>query len=89
MEQPRNLEVKETIDSKREKKKNLHFFVAFFLKKKFIVLHEMATILNTGLDRDAVALCISLCERGANPEALAVKIKFFTTYLLNFFIIRL
>jgi hypothetical protein len=34
----------------------------------------MATILNTGLDRDTVALCISLCERGANPEALAVKI---------------
>lgn len=53
MEQPRNLEVKETID----------------------ILHEMATILNTGLDRDAVALCISLCERGANPEALATVIK--------------
>ncbi|KAI9259932.1 mitotic-spindle organizing gamma-tubulin ring associated-domain-containing protein [Sporodiniella umbellata] len=53
MEQPRNREVKETID----------------------ILHEMATILNTGLDRDAVALCISLCERGANPEALATIVR--------------
>lgn len=33
----------------------------------------MAGLLNTGLDRDVVALCISLCERGVNPEALAVR----------------
>jgi hypothetical protein len=37
------------------------------------VLSEMATILNTGLDRETVALCVSLCERGVNPEALAVR----------------
>jgi hypothetical protein len=37
------------------------------------VITEMAGLLNTGLDRDVVALCISLCERGVNPEALAVR----------------
>ncbi|KAL1933621.1 hypothetical protein VTP01DRAFT_7711 [Rhizomucor pusillus] len=35
----------------------------------------MATLLDTGLDRDTLALCISLCERGVNPEALANVIK--------------
>ncbi|KAG1146920.1 hypothetical protein G6F37_000861 [Rhizopus arrhizus] len=45
------------------------------VKETIDILHEMATILNTGLDRDTVALCISLCERGANPEALATVIK--------------
>lgn len=34
----------------------------------------MATLLDTGLDRDTLALCISLCERGVNPEALAVSV---------------
>lgn len=33
----------------------------------------MATMLNTGLDRDTMALCVSMCERGVNPEALAVS----------------
>lgn len=37
------------------------------------VLSEMATLLNTGLDRETIGLCVSLCERGVNPEALAVK----------------
>ena len=31
-------------------------------------------MLDTGLDRDALALCVSMCERGVNPEALAVFI---------------
>ncbi|KAJ8656064.1 hypothetical protein O0I10_008287 [Lichtheimia ornata] len=35
----------------------------------------MATMLNTGLDRDTMALCVSMCERGVNPEALANVIK--------------
>lgn len=30
-------------------------------------------MLNTNLDRDTIALCVSLCERGVNPEALAVS----------------
>lgn len=34
----------------------------------------MATLLNTGLDRETLGLCVSLCERGVNPEALAVKL---------------
>lgn len=33
----------------------------------------MANMLNTGLDRETVSLCVSLCERGVNPEALAVS----------------
>lgn len=42
-----------------------------WIQKK--VLLEMATMLNTGLDRDTMALCVSMCERGVNPEALAVS----------------
>lgn len=38
------------------------------------VLHEMSTLLNTGLDRDTLSLCLNLCENGVNPEALAVSI---------------
>lgn len=33
----------------------------------------MASLLNTGLDRETLGLCVSLCERGVNPEALAVS----------------
>lgn len=36
------------------------------------VLHEISTLLNTGLDRQTLSLCVSLCENGVNPEALAV-----------------
>ncbi|KAI9011078.1 mitotic-spindle organizing gamma-tubulin ring associated-domain-containing protein [Gaertneriomyces semiglobifer] len=39
------------------------------------ILHEISLILNTGLDRESLALCVSLCENGANPEALAAVIK--------------
>ncbi|KAL9543717.1 Mitotic-spindle organizing protein 1 [Mucor atramentarius] len=39
------------------------------------VLYEMANMLNTGLDRETVSLCVSLCERGVNPEALATVIR--------------
>ncbi|KAG9291538.1 hypothetical protein G9A89_021957 [Geosiphon pyriformis] len=39
------------------------------------VLHEIATILNTNLDRETLSLCVSLCESGVNPEALAAVIK--------------
>ncbi|RUS21002.1 mitotic-spindle organizing gamma-tubulin ring associated-domain-containing protein [Endogone sp. FLAS-F59071] len=39
------------------------------------VLYEMSTLLNTGLDRESLALCVSLCESGVNPEALAAVIK--------------
>ncbi|CAO3622562.1 unnamed protein product [Cunninghamella echinulata] len=45
------------------------------VKETIDILHEISTILNTKLDRDTLALCISLCEKGVNPEALAAVIK--------------
>ncbi|KAI8926590.1 mitotic-spindle organizing gamma-tubulin ring associated-domain-containing protein [Entophlyctis helioformis] len=39
------------------------------------ILFELSVLLNTGLDRDALSLCVSLCESGVNPEALAAVIK--------------
>ncbi|KAI9189986.1 hypothetical protein H9P43_001419 [Blastocladiella emersonii ATCC 22665] len=39
------------------------------------VLHEISTLLNTGLDRETLSICVSLCEAGVNPEALAAVIK--------------
>ncbi|KAI9494032.1 mitotic-spindle organizing gamma-tubulin ring associated-domain-containing protein [Zychaea mexicana] len=45
------------------------------VKETLDILLEMATMLDTGLDRDTLALCVSMCERGVNPEALADVIK--------------
>ncbi|KAI5821025.1 mitotic-spindle organizing gamma-tubulin ring associated-domain-containing protein [Pyronema omphalodes] len=39
------------------------------------VLNEISTLLNTGLDRTTLSLCVSLIENGVNPEALAAIIK--------------
>ncbi|GJJ76196.1 mitotic-spindle organizing protein 1 [Entomortierella parvispora] len=39
------------------------------------ILTEMSSLLNTGLDRETLAVCVSLCESGVNPEALAAVIK--------------
>ncbi|KAI7816396.1 mitotic-spindle organizing protein 1 [Gamsiella multidivaricata] len=39
------------------------------------ILAEMSSILNTGLDREMLSICVSLCESGVNPEALAAVIK--------------
>ncbi|CAG8504932.1 3376_t:CDS:2 [Acaulospora morrowiae] len=39
------------------------------------VLYEISTLLNTGLDRETLSLCLNLCENGVNPEALAAVIK--------------
>ena len=36
---------------------------------------EISTLLNTGLDADTLAICVRLCESGANPEALAKVIQ--------------
>ncbi|CAG8475719.1 6170_t:CDS:2 [Funneliformis mosseae] len=38
-------------------------------------LYEISTLLNTGLDRDTLSICLNLCENGVNPEALAAVIK--------------
>lgn len=39
------------------------------------LLHEISILLNTGLDKETLAHCVSLCESGVNPEALATVIK--------------
>jgi len=41
-----------------------------------LVLYEISSILNTGLDKHTLSLCVSLCENGVNPEALAVRVDF-------------
>ncbi|EDQ89917.1 uncharacterized protein MONBRDRAFT_16892, partial [Monosiga brevicollis MX1] len=38
-------------------------------------LFEVSRILNTGLDRETLAICVSLMEAGINPEALAAVVK--------------
>ncbi|KAG5192830.1 glycosyltransferase family 28 C-terminal domain-containing protein [Tribonema minus] len=43
------------------------------------VLHEVSSILHTGLDKESLRVLIGLCESGVNPEALAlVKMVFVT-----------
>lgn len=39
------------------------------------ILHQIATILDTGLDKVTLRILVSLCESGVNPEALAVVVK--------------
>jgi mitotic-spindle organizing protein 1 len=36
-------------------------------------LYEISQILNCDIDRESLALTISLCEQGVNPEALSVR----------------
>ena len=39
------------------------------------LVYQLSSILNTGLDKEAIAICISLLEDGINPEALALCLK--------------
>ena len=39
------------------------------------VLWEISQLLNTGLDRESLFLCIQLLEQNVNPEALAAVVK--------------
>ena len=39
------------------------------------ILHQISTLLNTGLDKEVLSICISLLENGVNPEALAAVVK--------------
>ena len=39
------------------------------------MLFEISQLLNTGLDRETLFLCIQLCEQNVNPEALAAVVK--------------
>jgi len=36
-------------------------------------LHDISQLLNTQLDRETLATCVSMIESGVNPEALAVS----------------
>jgi mitotic-spindle organizing protein 1 len=38
-------------------------------------LLEISNILNTGLDRETLAILVNLCESGVHPEALAAVVK--------------
>jgi len=40
-------------------------------KETFQTLMEISKILNTGMDETTLALCVRLCESGANPDSLA------------------
>lgn len=37
------------------------------------VLYDISQLLNTQLDREILATCVSMIESGVNPEALAVS----------------
>jgi len=39
------------------------------------LVYQLSQLLNTGLDRNQLSLCIGLTECGVNPEALAACIK--------------
>jgi mitotic-spindle organizing protein 1 len=39
------------------------------------VIFEISKLLNTGLDRETLAILVSLCESGVNPEALGAVVK--------------
>ena len=45
------------------------------VKDTLSVLHEMSTILDTGLDKETLSILISLTEKGINPEALATVVE--------------
>ena len=38
------------------------------------VLYEMSNILNSDLDKESLAILVSLCESGINPDALIAVI---------------
>ena len=38
-----------------------------------VVLYDISQLLNTQLDRETLATCVSMIESGVNPEALAVS----------------
>ncbi|KZT53306.1 hypothetical protein CALCODRAFT_474859 [Calocera cornea HHB12733] len=39
------------------------------------ILHDISQLLNTGLDRETLATCVEMIERGTNPEALAAVVQ--------------
>lgn len=45
------------------------------LHESIDALHEISTMLNTGLDRRTLSILLELIESGVNPEALAAVVK--------------
>ncbi|KIL69397.1 hypothetical protein M378DRAFT_69606 [Amanita muscaria Koide BX008] len=39
------------------------------------ILYEISQVLNTQLDKDTLATCVSMIESGVNPEALAMVVQ--------------
>ncbi|KAK7686247.1 hypothetical protein QCA50_010467 [Cerrena zonata] len=39
------------------------------------ILHDISQLLNTQLDKETLATCVSMIEGGVNPEALAAVIQ--------------
>jgi mitotic-spindle organizing protein 1 len=39
------------------------------------ILHQIASILDTGLDKETLRILVGLCEAGVNPDALAAVVK--------------
>ncbi|PWZ58642.1 Mitotic-spindle organizing protein 1A [Zea mays] len=44
-------------------------------KESLELAFQMSQILETGLDRHTLSLLMALCDRGANPEALAALVR--------------
>ncbi|XP_062212879.1 mitotic-spindle organizing protein 1A-like [Phragmites australis] len=44
-------------------------------KESLELAFQMSQILGTGLDRHTLSLLMALCDRGANPEALAALVR--------------
>ena len=45
------------------------------VKESLELAFQMSQILDTGLDRHTLSLLMALCDRGANPEALAALVR--------------
>ena len=39
------------------------------------MLWEISQLLDTGVDRETLFLCVQLCEQNVNPEAVAAVVK--------------
>ncbi|KAK9359015.1 mitotic-spindle organizing gamma-tubulin ring associated-domain-containing protein [Lipomyces starkeyi] len=44
-------------------------------KDTTVLLHEISLLLDTGVDKDTISLCLKLFDNGINPEALANTIR--------------
>jgi len=51
------------------------FQMATTAKEAVELTYEISTLVETGLDRKALALAISLCEQGADPAAVTAVIR--------------